>query len=487
MASNSRQLRLVFFPHLAHGHLIPTVDMARLFARLGVKVTVATTPLNALLFAHIIQRDKESGFDICARVMKFAAEEVGLPPGCENASSLTSQQMTSKFLMAVDLLRLPLEELLEELRPDCLVADAMFPWATDIAIKFGIPRLVFHGTSCFALCVAHSLVRHEPFRNVASESELFDVPALPHQIKMTRSQLPDYMKEKTETVVKRLMNQVMQSDSSSYGVVVNSFHELEPAYSEHYSKVMGRKAWFVGPVSLCNNDKKDKAERGNAPSISTHECLRWLDSKKPNSVLYVCFGSIFRTRGARLNEIAKGLEASGQDFIWVVRKVDDDEEKEEWLPEGFEERIKGKGLIVRGWAAQVAILEHEAVGGFMSHCGWNSTIESIAAGVPMVTWPLCAEQFSNEKLVTDVLKIGVGVGAKVWRRWTDESVAEGEISMEDIERAVSRVMVGEEGDEMRNRARELKNVAREAVDEGGSSYSDMNALLDDLRMNCLKP
>ncbi|XP_022742795.1 scopoletin glucosyltransferase-like [Durio zibethinus] len=484
MASHSRQLHLVFFPHLAHSHLIPTVDMARLFARHGVMVTIVTTPLNALLFADMIQREKELGFDISSHVIKFPAAEVGLPQGCENVSSITSQEMASKFLKAVNLFQQPLQQLLEELRPDCLVADGMFPWATDIASKFGIPRLVFYGTNCFAHCVTDSLKRHEPFKKVASESELFDVPGLPDQIKMTRLQLPDYFKETADTERKRLMNEAIEAELTSYGVLVNSFHELEPAYSELYSKVIGRKAWHVGPVSLCNKKNNDKAEIGNAASsINKHECLRWLDSKKLNSVLYICFGSIVRTSAAQLNEIAKGLEASGQDFIWVVRKVNN-EDKEDWLPEGFEERMEGKGLIVREWAPQVLILDHEAIGGFMTHCGWNSTLESITAGVPMVTWPHCAEQFSNEKLVTDVLKIGVGVGAKEWYRWADYSTTKFKVTMEDIERAVPRVMVGEEADEMRKRAKELKNMAMKAVEEGGSSYSDLNALLDELRLNC---
>ncbi|KAK6289422.1 hypothetical protein POUND7_000963 [Theobroma cacao] len=483
MASNSRQLHFIFFPQLAHGHLIPTVDMARLFAMHGVKVTIVTTPLNALFFASKIQREKQLGFDISTLVIKFPASEVGLPEGCENVSSITSQEMIPKFLKAINLFQQPLERILEELRPDCLVADWMFPWATDIAGKFGIPRLVFHGTSCFALCVVDTLIRHEPFKKISSESEPFDVPGLPDQIKMTRLQLPDYIKDTAETERQKLIDEAIKSELTSYGVIVNSFHELEPAYTQHYSKVMRRKAWQVGPVSLCNMNNEDKAERGNAASIDRHECLRWLDSKKPNSVLYICFGSIFRTSAAQLNEIAKGLEASGQDFIWVVRKVND-EDKEEWLPEGFEERMEGKGLIIRGWAAQVLILDHEAVGGFMTHCGWNSTIESITAGVPMVTWPLCAEQFCNEKLVTEVLKIGVDVGAKEWCRWGDDPSTKFKVMKEDIERAVSRVMVGEEAEEMRSRAKELKNMARKAMEEGGSSYSDLNALLDELRLSC---
>ncbi|XWS54765.1 hypothetical protein CRYUN_Cryun10bG0117200 [Craigia yunnanensis] len=481
MASKSRQLHIIFFPVFAHGHLIPTVDMARLFARHGVKVTIATTPINAHLFAKKIQRDRKLCFEISTYIIKFPSAEAGLPEGCENASSITSPEMHVKFFKAFNLFRKPLEQLLEERRPDCLVADMMFTWATDVASKFGIPRLVFHGTSCFAISIFDSITRHVPFKKVESDFELFDVPGLPNHIKMTRMQLPGYIKDEEENEMKKLLNEALKSELTSYGVIFNSFYELEPAYKEHYSKIMGRKAWHVGPVSLCNKNNEDKAERGDVASIDRHECLRWLDSKKPNSVLYICFGSSFMFSAAQLNEIAKGLEASGQNFIWVVKKVNN-EDKEEWLPEGFEERMEGKGLIIRGWASQVLILDHEAVGGFMTHCGWNSTIESITAGVPMVTWPLYAEQFSNEKLVLDVIKIGVSIGAKEWSRWADDTKFK--VTKEDIKRAVTRLMVGEEAEKMRNRARELKDLAWRAVEEGGSSYSDLNALLDELRLNC---
>lgn len=110
-----------------------------------------------------------------------------------------------------------------------------------------------------------------------------------------------------------------------------------------------------------------------------------------------------------------GLQALEQNFIWIVRKNKNsggEEENEDWLPLGFEKRMEGKGLIIRGWAPQVLILDHEAVGGFVTHCGWNSTLEGVVAGAPLVTWPHFADQFYNEKLVTQVLKIGVAVGVE---------------------------------------------------------------------------
>lgn len=138
--------------------------------------------------------------------------------------------------------------------------------------------------------------------------------------------------------------------------------------------------------------------------------------------------------------------------------------------------MRGRGLIIRGWAPQVLILDHKAVSGFVTHCGWNSALEGISAGVPMVTWPVAAEQFYNEKLITQVLRIGVPVGVKQWMRQVGDSV-----ESEKVEKAVRRIMVGEEAEEMRFRARGLSDMAKKAVEEGGSSHSDLAALLEELK------
>ncbi|XP_039142851.1 UDP-glycosyltransferase 73B4-like [Dioscorea cayenensis subsp. rotundata] len=151
------------------------------------------------------------------------------------------------------------------------------------------------------------------------------------------------------------------------------------------------------------------------------------------------------------------------------------------MPEGFEGRINiegKKGFIIRGWAPQLLILNHKAVGGFMTHCGWNSTLEGVCAGLPMITWPLFAEQFYNERLVVDVLKIGVAVGMKEHVLKTEDRPL---IHGIDIERAVSCVMgVGEEAEAMRKRARELGEMAKSAVMEDGSSYTELTQLISEL-------
>ncbi|KAA8545841.1 hypothetical protein F0562_020708 [Nyssa sinensis] len=466
------QLRVFFFPLMAHGHMIPILDMAKLFASRGVKPTIITTPLNAPVFTR---KTKNLGSEISLIVIKFPAVEVGLPEGCENLDQIHSDEMIPKFLKATAMFQEQVDHVLQECRPNCLVADMFFPWATDVAAKFGIPRLVFHGTSFFALCATESMRLYKPHNKVSSDTEPFIVPHLPHEIKLTRMQLLPAQREGSETDFVKVLSKISETELTSYGVIVNSFYELEPAYADHYGKVLGRKAWHIGPVSLCNGEVEDKAQRGKETSIDEHQCLRWLDSKEPNSVVYVCFGSVANLTAAQLYEMAMGLEASGQQFIWVVKKGENEEENENWLPEEYEERMKGKGLIIRGWAPQVLILDHEAVGGFVTHCGWNSTLEGVSAGVVMVTWPVLGEQFYNEKLVTEILRIGIGVGAQE----NTTRVASG-IKREAIEKAVKRIMVGVEAEEMRSRAMAFKDAAKKAVEEGGSSYSDLNALIEEL-------
>ncbi|XP_043713642.1 scopoletin glucosyltransferase-like [Telopea speciosissima] len=466
------QLHAFFFPLMAHGHLIPAIAMARLFSSRGFKVTIITTPLNARLFSHTIDGDKQLGLDISFQLIQFPSEEAGLPQGCENASSIHNfSDVAPKFFKALDLLQQPFENLLQEHLPDFVVADMFFPWVTDVAAKFGIPRLIFHGTGFFSLCVSDSLIRYNPHGNIKSETERFVLPGLPDQIELMRSQLPDLQKIPSE--LGKLFERVGESEGRSYGVLVNSFYELEPGYVDHYRKIMGRKAWHIGPVSLRNRDITDKEQR--------HGCLSWLDSKKPNSVLYVCFGSMAPFTAQQLLEIAMGLEASGQPFIWVLRLKGEEAEQRSRMPDGFEERIEGRGLIIRDWAPQVLILDHPAVGGFMTHCGWNSTMESVSAGVAKITWPMFAEQFHNEKLVTQVLKVGVSVGAQDYQEVVGEKRV---VKREDIKKVVQQLMVGgEEAEQLRSRARELKEMARTVFEEGGSSYADLTALIEEMRLH----
>ncbi|KAF6167744.1 hypothetical protein GIB67_017239 [Kingdonia uniflora] len=291
MASRKHhQLHFILFPLMAQGHLIPMVDIAKLFAQSGVIVTIVATPHNISRFKNIVDRAVESGLPIRILQLRFQCEEVGLPEGCENLDHLPSRD---------------------------LVRDT-----------------------------------------ITSESDLVVVPGLPDRIGIRAAHLP-WSLYTSPTDMKELIDQARKAELTAYGVVVNSFHDLELRYVGEYKKAKGNKVWCLGPVSLCNKEAIDKVDRGKKMSIDEHQCLKWLNSRDPNSVIYVCLGSLCRLITSQFIEIGLGLEASRCPFVWVIRDDERYSDLEKRLSEEqFEERTKDRGLIIRGWAPQVLILMH---------------------------------------------------------------------------------------------------------------------------------
>ncbi|KAK1302519.1 UDP-glycosyltransferase 73B1 [Acorus calamus] len=286
---------------------------------------------------------------------------------------LTDAADSMSFLDSLEHLRDPFHHLLLLHRPDCIVTDSYLPWTVDVACLAGVPRIAFQTMGFFPLCVFDS----------------------------TRADFYD---------------RVLAADDNSFGSIVNTFYELEPEYADHYRNVMKRKAWHVGPLNI---------GLGHSISDPSTRVLSWLDERATGSVVYVCFGTLSRLTREQEREIRLGLADSGVPYIWVTSGSEEEPKSDE------------KGLIVRGWAAQGAILGHRAVGGFVTHCGWNSVLEALARAVPMVTWPLCADQFYNERLVVEVLGLGIAVGAEVWTMTAEERTV---IGRGKVAEAVGRVM-----------------------------------------------
>jgi hypothetical protein len=217
--------------------------------------------------------------------------------------------------------------------------------------------------------------------------------------------------------------------------------------------------------------------------------MAWLDAKKAESVLYVSFGSAGRMPPAQLMQLGLALVSCPWPVLWVIKGADTlPDDVSEWL----QHNTDGDGipesqcLAVRGWAPQVAILEHPAVGGFLTHCGWGSTLESVASGVPMATWPFFAEQFLNEKLIVDVLGIGVSVGvtkptASVLTGGKDGGggdKAKADVGMEQVKQVLDMLMGGGvDGEARKTKAKELKAKAKTALEHGGSSYMNLEKLI----------
>ncbi|CAK9157690.1 unnamed protein product [Ilex paraguariensis] len=482
MASQNHQPHFVLIPLMSPGHLIPMVDMAKLLAQHGLIVTIVTTPLNTIRFKTTVDRAIESGCQIRLLDLKLPVVETGLPEGCENMDSLPSRKLIKNFFVASSMLQQPFERVFDELqpRPSCIISGKNLPWTVETARKFHIPRLFFDGMSCFAFVCTNNLEMSK-IHEGGSNFDPFVVPGLPHQIELTKRQLPESLNPGSPDLTD-VRNKLTAADSVADGIIVNTFEELESEYVREYRIAKGVKVWCVGPVSACNKLNLDQAERGNKASVDENQCLNWLDAREPNSVIYACLGSISGLTASQLRELGLGLEASNQSFMWVIRGGEKSQELEKWImEERFEERTRGRGLVIRGWAPQVLILSHPSIGGFLSHCGWNSVLEGVCAGVAMITCPLFAEQFINEKLVVEVLGIGVSVGVEAAVTWGMEESFGLVMKRDDVKKAIERVMdKGEEGKKRREKARQVGKMARQAIDEGGSSYLNMKTLIQDI-------
>ncbi|KAJ7972307.1 Glycosyltransferase [Quillaja saponaria] len=482
LESCQKQPHFVLVPLMAQGHMIPMIDMARLFAERGIFVTLVSTPYNASRFEQSIHRANSSGLPIQLLQIPFPCKQVGLPIGCENLDILPSRNLLRKFYNALDMLQEPLEQYLEDQTPppSCIISDKCLSWTSITAQRFKIPRIVFHGMCCFSLLCSHNVKLYNAHNSVTSDLEPFVVPGLPQRIEITRAQLPGTFV--TLPDLDDFRDKIREAELSAYGVVVNSFEELEHGCAEEYETAINKKVWCIGPVSLCNKENLDKFDRGNKATIDEKQCLAWLNSMKSRSVIYACLGSLCRLIPAQLIQLGLGLEASKQPFIWVVKTAKENySELDKWfLEEGFEERIKGRGLLIRGWAPQVLILSHPAIGGFLTHCGWNSTLEGVCSGVPMITWPLFAEQFFNEKFIVEIIKIGVRIGVEIPVRWGEEEKVGVLIKKERIKEAIIEILLmdgNEESERRRNRARELGETARRATEEKGSSHLNISLLI----------
>ncbi|KAM0856074.1 hypothetical protein ACQ4PT_049362 [Festuca glaucescens] len=477
-------LHMLFLLYFAPGHLIPVTDMAGLFAARGARCTILTTPVNADIIRPAVDRANDANLHgvgsgtIVISVLPFP--DVGLPPGMENLKSVTPSHGAEyhvKFVQATQLLRDPFDRFLATTRPrvDAVVSDSFFPWSTDSAAAHGIPRLVFLGSSVFAQSCSESMLRNNPLETANCPDDpdaLVLLPGLPHRVELRRSQMLDPGTRPLEWAFYQSSN---AADQRCFGEVFNSFHELEPDYVEHFRRTLGRRAWLVGPVALATEDMTPT--NAYSPDVAVG-CLQWLNTKPAGSVVYVSFGTLTSFSLAEHREIARGLDLSGKNFVWVLSGSEDD--RSDWMPEGFAELTgdNDRGFLVRGWAPQTLILSQPALGGFVTHCGWNSVLEAVSAGVPMVTWPRYADQFYNEKLIVDVLKVGVSVGAKDYASCMETHVV---ISGEVIAGSITRLMGdSSESDSIRKKAEELRVKARTAVEKGGASYNDVGRLMDEL-------
>ncbi|KAJ8621576.1 hypothetical protein MRB53_030105 [Persea americana] len=265
---------------------------------------------------------------------------------------------------------------------------------------------------------------------------------------------------------------LVEAFAKADGILINTFGALEPRAIQAISDgsclpdAPTPPIYCIGPLIA-----KEKGEGGS-------ECLHWLGSQPSRSVVFLCFGSLGLFSAAQLIEIAVGLERSGQRFLWVVRSPPSEDptkrfllpppepDLEALLPDGFLERTKGRGLVVKSWAPQMAVLSHDSVGGFVTHCGWNSVLEALWTGVPMAAWPLYAEQQLNRVVLVEEMGLAMPM----------EGAEKGWVMAEEVERRLRGLMESKEGKVLRERMAETREKAMAALGEGRSSRAALTEL-----------
>ncbi|KAL3509544.1 hypothetical protein ACH5RR_028945 [Cinchona calisaya] len=361
-----------------------------------------------------------------------------------------------------------------------LIIDLMNTTMIDIADELGVPTYVFLTSGAAFL----GLVLH--FQTVQDEHnlelpELFDISNELHipcfSNPVPRNVLPTITTNK-ETWSVRTLNYA-RGYRKAKGIMVNTFGELEAFalnsfLNDSFYKSRLPPIYPVGPI----------LKRFETRTKNSRDTIEWLDGQQENSVVFLCFGSMGSFNLDQVKEIADGLERSGHRFLWVLRQAPANkggfpgefEDHGLVLPEGFLDRTASIGKVV-GWVPQLAVLSHPAVGGFVSHCGWNSTLESIWCGVPIATWPLFGEQQLNAfQLVKEL-----GIAVEITLDYNEANEHQPLVRAEQIEKGIRELMDG--ANEVRRRVKEFSDKSRLAMKEGGSSYLSFDNVIQNICSN----
>ncbi|XP_057770770.1 zeatin O-glucosyltransferase-like [Salvia miltiorrhiza] len=375
-----------------------------------------------------------------------------------NSSAKFPSHLLPTFMAILPRFKEPLLALVDELKHKkvVIIFDAL------MASVVGEIHQSFPNVECYSFQSCNAFFVYSLFWEVAGKME-----DLPSDASRIMEELPS-MEGCFSIEFQEFLESQRNGGGFQCGTILNTSRVLEGFYFDLLAKlrifgITPEKHWALGPLSVVFGRANRDSKR-----------LDWLDNQPENSVVFVSFGTTCSLSEEEMREVALGLEMSEVRFIWSLRDADRGDVFEEGvgqveLPVGFEERVRERGVVVREWAPQLEILAHGATGGFLTHCGWNSCLESISMGVPMAAWPMHSDQPRNAALITKVLKIGVGV--RNWGR-RDEVVGAGV-----VEESLRRLMGSTEGEEMRRRAKMLARALKQSMEEGGASEREMDSFI----------
>lgn len=435
MEREETEFRILMFPWLAYSHVHPFLELAKNLTKKRFHIYFCSSPINLDSVRNKIENN--SSIDLVELLLPSLPElpphfhtTKGLPPNLMPTLLHAFQQTCSSF-----------SEILNKLSPDLLIYDFFQPWAAKQALSQGIPSIYFATTGAAPFSYFHHVFTYG------------DGLAYPYE----EIYLHDHEKIVSTAPVKLLVTDA-DEDSFSFGVfdlscdivLIKGLRGFDGKYIDRLSKLCKKKVVPTGPLVQESSDNVDE---------KTSEILSWLSKKDPLSTVFICFGSEHFISMEQILEIAKGLELCKSSFVWVVRlPAEAGVSVENALPRGFLERVRERGLVVEKWASQAKTLSHPSIGGFVSHCGWSSIMESLYLGVPVIAMPIKYDQPINARVVANA-----GAGVEVVRG------ENGCFAAEEVAKAIKEVIEEKMGEGIRQRAKELSDKMKKeegaAVDE----------------------
>ncbi|XP_017984652.1 PREDICTED: UDP-glycosyltransferase 76C2 [Theobroma cacao] len=445
---NMKGRGVMLFPLPFQGHLNPMFQLANTLHAKGFSITIIHTQFNS---------PNPSNYPH----FRFCSIADGLSENQVVSSEIDDLIALVKILNSncVTPFRDCLAKLLSSNVEDpivCLVTDALWHFTQPVADGLKLPRIVLRTSNVFSFLVHKSL----PSLHERGYLSVQDSQAENHVPEFSPLKFKDIHRVETSHLesVLQFSSIIIQEVKASSGLIFNSNEDLEQEALTKCSLDFPIPTFAIGPFH-----KYFPASSCSSLLPQDQSCISWLDKQAPNSVIYVSFGSLAAMNEADFLEVAWGLANSKQPFLWVVRPgLVHGSEWLELLPNGFLEMLGGRGNIVK-WAPQQEVLAHPSTGGFWTHCGWNSSLESLCEGVPMICQPSFGDQKVNARYISHVWKVGVHLEFKIERG--------------EIEKAIKRLMVDAEGQEMRDRVKLLKEKMNLCLNPGGSSYKSLDNLV----------
>ncbi|XP_009796593.1 UDP-glucosyltransferase 29-like [Nicotiana sylvestris] len=431
---NQKPVRILMFPWLGHGHISPFLELAKKLITRNFTIFLCSTPAN---FISIKQKLINENLTEKIHVVELRLPSFpDLPPHYHTTNGLPPHLM-STLKKAFAKSRPIFSQILNTVEPDLLLYDLLQPWAPKLALEKNIPAVVFVTSSATMFSYMFHTFRYPNMEFPFSSSIYYRDYELTRMLK-NQDLEPIEQQQKDKTSVKLCFKRSFDI------VLIKGFKEIDGKYCDYISSLTKKKIIPVGPLV-----QEPTSEDGNS------QILTWLNQKEKGSTVFVSFGSEYFLSQEDREEIAHGLEQSRVNFIWVLRFPKGEKLKlEQALPQGFFKKVGERGMVVEDWAPQAKILGNPNIGGFVSHCGWNSVMESMKLGVPIIAMPMHLDQPLNTRLVEEV-----GVGLEVVRD------KDGKLDREKISQVINFVVLDQRGESIRAKARKMSETIRVKGDE----------------------